>query len=275
MRSLFILALFATLSILSTAQAETVNCTAITSLPATINSQGVFCLTGDLTTAAISGNAITINADDVTLDLNGWKLGGQGAGAGTTAVGIYSAAKNATIKNGSVLGFYQGVSLDGSRGKIQNIFAKGNTFVGVRASGGNSVIDSNRVLRTGGSTVATNAIGISVTGARAAVTNNIVSSLSAAENGLEWGIYLGADADYSTAISNIVSDDSLPVGAAESSGIRVGKSAGAALVENIITNFDNCVDFVSPATGIYARTVAVDCTAPFTGGTAGSNNDSN
>ena len=43
-------------------QAETINCTPITSLPATITAQGIYCLTGNLTTSQTSGNAITINA---------------------------------------------------------------------------------------------------------------------------------------------------------------------------------------------------------------------
>jgi hypothetical protein len=72
-----------------TVRAETLNCTSITSLPATINTQGVFCLTGNLGTNISSGNAIYITANNVTLDLNGWKVGGQAAGTGTDAYGIY------------------------------------------------------------------------------------------------------------------------------------------------------------------------------------------
>ena len=87
---LIISLLLATLA--TSVQAETINCTPITSLPATIDAQGLYCLTGNLATGQTSGNAIIINANNVTLDLNGWKVGGQAAGSGTNAAGIYSAA---------------------------------------------------------------------------------------------------------------------------------------------------------------------------------------
>src|SRR4029079_17155739 len=41
--------------------------TTIASLPAVISTQGVFCLTHDLNTAITSGNAITVNANNVTI----------------------------------------------------------------------------------------------------------------------------------------------------------------------------------------------------------------
>ena len=67
------------------ARAETVNCTPITALPAVITHPGVYCFTGDLITSMPSGSAIDIQANNVVLDLNGFKLGGLGAGTGTTA----------------------------------------------------------------------------------------------------------------------------------------------------------------------------------------------
>src|SRR5215471_9938738 len=94
--------------VLSTApvRAETINCTAITALPAVITVQGIYCFTGDLNTAMTSGNAIDIQTNNVVLDLNGWKLGGLAAGLGTNAVGIHASdRKNITIKNGTVRGF--------------------------------------------------------------------------------------------------------------------------------------------------------------------------
>ena len=65
----------------ATARAETVNCTAITSLPAVITVQGIYCFTGNLSTAITTGNAIEIQTNNVVLDLNGFKLGGLAAGA--------------------------------------------------------------------------------------------------------------------------------------------------------------------------------------------------
>ena len=101
------------LTLIAPAQAETVNCTAITSLPYTISTQGVYCLTDHLSTAITTGNAITINTNNVVLDLNGFKLGGLSAGLGTQAHGIYAYQRqNITIKNGTVRGFFIGIYLD-------------------------------------------------------------------------------------------------------------------------------------------------------------------
>src|SRR5262245_41049205 len=101
--------------------AETVNCTPITSLPAVITVQGIYCFTGNLDTAMTSGDAIAIIANNVVLDLNGFKLGGLAAGSGTNANGIAANnRKNITIKNGTVRGFFRGINLnnDGSQGHV-------------------------------------------------------------------------------------------------------------------------------------------------------------
>ena len=81
------------------ARAETIDCTALTSLPTVITTQGIYCLTGNLSTSMTTGEAITINTNNVTIDLNGYKLGGLGAGDGTQTNGIYAyQRKNITIK---------------------------------------------------------------------------------------------------------------------------------------------------------------------------------
>src|SRR6185369_2787721 len=64
------------------------NCTGfITTLPAVITTQGTWCLKQDLATAITSGNAITINTGNVTIDCNDFKLGGMSAGLATQAIG--------------------------------------------------------------------------------------------------------------------------------------------------------------------------------------------
>ncbi len=88
MKKLTFAFIFAALAFTAPAQAETMNCTPITALPAVITVQGIYCFTADLATAMTSGNAIDIQTSNVVLDLNGFKLGGLGAGLGTLANGI-------------------------------------------------------------------------------------------------------------------------------------------------------------------------------------------
>ena len=138
-------------------QAETTNCTAITSVPYTITAPGIYCLTGNLETAMTRGHAITIDTNNVVIDLNGRKLGGGSAGPGTGAYGIYSMQrKNITIKNGTIRGFKIGVFLGDSspyttsQGHIiEDIRADMNTYVGFWVDGRGNIIRNNQVVDTG------------------------------------------------------------------------------------------------------------------------------
>ena len=268
---LIISLLLATLA--TSVQAETINCTPITSLPATIDAQGLYCLTGNLATGQTSGNAIIINANNVTLDLNGWKVGGQAAGSGTNAAGIYSAAVNVTVKNGIVRGFRWGVFLTGRGATVQGVTADQNTQFGISVQGPGSVVQGNQVVDTGSSTFVANigAYGITVSGPGSLVQNNLVSGLTATGTGDEIGIYFLSVAAQSTARGNVVSDTARPSGV--STAIRMSNTSAVAVSNNIVTNFDYGVFYAGSATGTYSRNTVISCDTPYAGGTAGSGND--
>jgi hypothetical protein len=114
--------LFAAMSLLgmASAQAETVNCTAIGAIPFTITAPGVYCLKSNKNTNITNGIAITINASNIVLDLNGFTLNGSAAGPGTEAIGIGLShnnvlRQNITVKNGTVQGFSIGIGFVGSQ----------------------------------------------------------------------------------------------------------------------------------------------------------------
>jgi len=158
------------------AAAETINCTAITSLPATISGGGVYCLTGNLVTSAATGAAITISSPNVTLDLNGWRLAGLGAGTGTQTVGILSSAANVTIHNGIVRGFKTGITLAGASNVVEDVLADQNRVFGMYISGVGSIIRRNVISNTGGGTAADNEVyGIYCDGHEARIIDNDVS----------------------------------------------------------------------------------------------------
>lgn len=253
--------------------AETINCTAVTTLPATIATQGVYCLTGNLGTGITSGNAINITANNVLLDLNGWKVGGQAAGTASTAVGIRSSANNVTVKNGIVRGFSSGIWLSGRGSTVEGITADQNLSDGIVVEGQGSIVSGNQVVDTGGSTSATDssAIGITVDGSESLVKNNVVSGLTATGDGDEIGI-LTQSGVYSTIISNTVSDAARPSGAGTSWGILVNDVPSVGVLSNTLHDFDVCIDYASVGTGIYARNTAIYCGTTFSGGTAGSGN---
>lgn len=85
--------------------------TPITSVPFTINTSGNYVVTAELVYSASSGNAITVNAHHVTIDLNGHYL--FCATANNSAKAIFASNKaNIRIRNGEIAGFLHGVELD-------------------------------------------------------------------------------------------------------------------------------------------------------------------
>jgi hypothetical protein len=101
-------------------------------LPLTITNAGSYYLTTNLVGAAAQ-NGVIINADNVTLDLNGFALlGAPGSFHGITAP---SAPKNLAIRNGTVTGWgLAGINLgNASSSQFEGLRVRANSFGGVTA----------------------------------------------------------------------------------------------------------------------------------------------
>jgi hypothetical protein len=98
--------------------------TRITSLPYPINSPGFYYVTGNLTCA--SGNGITVSADDVTIDLMGFRLSGTTGGSGVWMNG----RKNVEVRNGTFKGWGAVISesQSGSGHRVLNVRADTNSI---------------------------------------------------------------------------------------------------------------------------------------------------
>lgn len=199
------------------ARAETVNCTPILALPAVITEQGVYCFTGDLATAITSGNAIDIQTNNVVLDLNGFKLGGLGAGLGTVANGIFAFNRqNLTIKNGTVRGFMSGIALFGTgQGHVvEDIRADHNTIRGIVVEGTGNLIRNNQVIATGGGTccgTGTAAVGIRAAGTGPRVLNNDVIDTTSPGDVASRGIQFPALVTGGLAVNNRITNADIPI----------------------------------------------------------------
>jgi hypothetical protein len=136
------------------AQAETYHTcgTVIASAPAVITTQGVYCLTHDLSTAFTVGQAILIQANNVTIDCNGYKIGGLAAGTSSLAEGILadSSRLNITVRNCGIRGYQYGIDLQGSGSLVEDNRLDGNLYVGINVYGDNNRVQRNRVYDTGG-----------------------------------------------------------------------------------------------------------------------------
>ena len=87
--------------------------TPISALPFTISSSGSYFVTGNLTAQA-GGNGVTINASNVTLDLGGFELVGNG-GVGAFGIRVSAGRFNVIIRNGTVRGWNgPGVAVENS-----------------------------------------------------------------------------------------------------------------------------------------------------------------
>lgn len=208
----------------------------IDSVPATLTTQGVWCLRHDLSTAVTAGPAITIAANNVTIDCNGFKLGGLAAGTSSQASGIYTdSGLNATIRNCNIRGFYRGIHLadnDGGGHLVEDNRLDNILTLGISVQGENNLIQRNRIYATGGSTVNSVGTGIGIS-ANASIVGNIVSNVFGIGSGHVTGISASGfgnsvrDNEVTTLISNAA-------GSNTAVGIQAG-GTGQRIVDNLVS----------------------------------------
>jgi len=207
--------------------------TVIASLPTVISTQGVYCLTHDLNTAITIGNAIDIQTNNVTIDCNGYKIGGLSAGTGSSAIGIRADNRqNITIRNCGIRGFSEGISLNSGAGHlVEDNRLDSNLYIGIRAQADNSTVRRNRIYDTGGAAAGSNTYAIA---ANADVIDNSVSGVvSTLANPLLLGIYVISTGNGVSVSGNRVSGLSV-TGSGSGYGISVNVS-GVSVKDNVIS----------------------------------------
>ena len=266
MKRLLLLAVLLPTTLPQSLHAETTACTAITSLPTTISSAGVYCLKQHLTTSISSGPAIRIDANNVVLDLNGFRVDGISAGTATQATGISisSGRFNNVIRNGTVRGFMKGIDVqDGWNHLFEDLLVSGNRCVGIWINADRSIIRDSWVLNTGGATVSgggltCTAVAINLSGASDRVSGTDIVDVEGSDS-------RGIDVQGDTALID---------------GNRVDRAVHGITVwgvdalvdENRIQNATYGVLFPT-GSGKYRGTMTFDVTNPYGGGTDAGNND--
>lgn len=288
-----------------TVLAEITNCIPILSVPFTITNPGIYCVNTDLTTAITSGAAITVSANVVTIDLNGRRLGGGFAGTASQTAGILAIdRRNITIRNGTIRGFREGISIRAtgigqSTGHlIEDIQADGNTYNGIRLTGTNSVIRNNQVSNTGGSTAIStfNSFGLIAEGSNNRVLNNDIMNVFSSD-AAESANGIWADGPDVVVKDNRVSgisssDTTSPLSAARGIwtldaraqvvgnqisggtapveiGILVEATIDAMVKDNLVSGFQDIgVQISGSGGGIYSGNVVRGAALPYSGGTA-------
>ena len=140
-----------------------------------ISQPGSYLVTRNLTAA---GSCLGILADNVTIDLGGFILSGNGASDGILTDN--SPHKDITVRNGTVTGFNRGIDLSQVEGaKVENVRIRDNASFGVLV-GASSVV-ANSVIRHNGSDGVRVLSGSTVTGNT--ISENSGEGILAAEGG--------------------------------------------------------------------------------------------
>lgn len=113
----------------------------------TITSTGSYILTRNINGSAAAGDCITIDAFFVTLDLNGFTIGGPGfIGNVPAGNGIQINAQGATIRNGTITGWNNGIASGFGQGvTVEKVRAIDNAVTGIDVGYGGIVKDSTAI----------------------------------------------------------------------------------------------------------------------------------
>ncbi len=272
--------------------------TPISSAPFTITASGSYYLTADLTVA--SGNAITVNADDVTLDLNGFTISSTASPAGGAAVFIGNGRQNITIRNGHIAGtttfsggafagggFNQGVtSLSTNRNiHVADLAVRqvASDAIGIGNSTPNTFVERCRITVAGGSGIRANVVRdctVETAGSGAIVGGTVSNSVgtSVGTGGGDLGVSCtmaencrgtadAATGIFATTASNCVgvSNSNSGVNAQNTTNCIGTSTSGIGLTT---TNAINCSGTSTSDVGLRADN-ATNCTGTSTSGSAG------
>ncbi len=209
-----------------------------------INQSGSYYLTGD---RYASGYGITVNTDNVTIDLNGYSL----IGLGGSSYGIYMRTRgNVEISNGTVRGFFRGIYESDSSGnnhRVINVRAVSNTREGIHLIGSKHIV-KDCTASDNGASASGDVYGIYV-GKGSIVTSCIASENGDSASGDVYGIY--ADAG-STVTGNTVCDNGYAATTGAVYGIRVDKDS--TVTGNTACGNGDLASAVGAVCGIYTQT---------------------
>jgi hypothetical protein len=241
--------------------------------PTVIREPGRYLLEADLDFGGANGAAIRVEADDVTLDLDGHRLRCTIDDPARTCCGIHVSARNRVqIRNGAVEGFATGVLVTEGRGAdrrvstgghvLENLHVIRSSFCGIRLRGYQSRIARCAVATTGGSKAAAapRIFGIESTGSQNAILSNNVLDTFAGAGAEAVAIAVADDGFTVTVEGNSIANrdrcDGLTI------GVWAGGHTSVLCRSNFIDSLAWGVAASSSATISVVRNTFVDCERP-------------
>lgn len=254
--------------------AHAASCTPITSVPVNLTESGFYCLTQNLRIESTPGAAISVNADNVSIDLNGYRLEGPITDLGQSK-GIYAVKRrNLTIRNGAISGFQYAIWLndnapyaDSKNHIVEHLSLENNLTTAIWVIGTNSIVRHNRISRTGTPT-SSYTYGILARGHGARIVGNDLSDLMVTPGATTHAIHLLAGS------SSTVSDNQVSgVGASgESVGIYIENSSTTLVRNNTLSGVASGIIFDGKSQGKYIGNITVGVGRSYSGGEAVGNN---
>jgi len=215
-------------------------------LPLTITQRGSYYLTQDVNFTDTAHNAITVECNDVTIDLMGYAITGPNS---TSYHGIYMNGRtNVEIRNGTVRDFMNGVkeNLSSKGHRVINIRAVSNSDTGIYLNGMSHLIKDCTAVENGSGIYAN---------AGSTVTGN-TASYNGGYGIFAWGgcMVTGNTAAYNTgdgiyvATGNSVTDNVCCVNGAngDGAGIHVALASGNRVEGNCVMGNDRGIDVDGP-----------------------------
>ena len=255
----------------------------ISAVPFTISLPGVYCVTAKISSNLATGAAITINANNVVLDLNNFAIGNLAAGTSTAAIGIFAVDRqNIVVRNGILRGFWAAVGLlNGTSVGLTTALSSGHLVdgvisdtsydTGIAAQGPYVTVRNCKVTNTKGSNIAsppvpgaTNEAGGIVAGGGSGifVADNSVLDTDCTNACSAGANVTGISVNPSQGmviLNNRITNGALPTGSASSRAIHFdnGNSASASthafVVQNFLSNWATGFDFSTGGTGDIVR----------------------
>lgn len=205
--------------------------TPIDELPYTITESGSYIVTENLNTGL---NGITVEADSVTIDLQGHTLAGSGGNIGVIVFG-----QGVEVRNGTIQGFETGLLLVGqSYNRFEDLAIKDNSEDGVLIIADGDEANGNVLsrLRVSGN----GSDGISIQAAAGTVNGNMIVNSIISDNE-QAGIHLLGDAGLAS--GNIIRD--CVVSGSGFRGVNLSSEEGGQCNGNVVSGlniFDNIND---------------------------------
>ncbi|HYL39538.1 MAG TPA: hypothetical protein VEV17_26710 [Bryobacteraceae bacterium] len=277
----FLVSVAVTLLVLTAGSLQAANedtCQPINSAPVTISTSGTYCLTADISYTAASGNAITVNAGHVVLDLSQHTLSNLAAGTGTLSTGISSSSANLTVRNGTVIGFSTGISLAGSGALVEGIRADANRQIAIIVGGLGSVVRNNLVIHTGTGNASEGGLitAIYLLGDGERALNNDIVDTVPPTSGVGSGRGIVVHANGVVVEGNRLSNSTAPSTSSPSVSLGIlfdGAYTGLAVNNRVVIMTYGVYMAAAPAVA-YRDNLAIGVVSPYTGGNNAGDNQS-